>query len=1035
MKVAALQNLSAYTLLASPTRVTDLVKTAQQRGYEAVALTDVNVTYGLVDFYQAAQTAGLKPLLGMTARTGGIIDQAVNYDLLLLARTQTGYQNLLRLSSAINLLTDNGENRKLLPFAELKKYLQDLVVIVPANDHSELHQLAVENPDLGPKFVQTLQDLLGPGCQLYLGVYASQDQAQYVTFCQQLSQQTSVPLTAVEDCRYLNANDHFLRKSLLAIKAGTKLADPLQLSQNDGSHWLRPVADLSVLYQDLGLAAALAKTGEIAAACHVKLSFAGPELPVFKQDQYPSSQLFLQHLAQTGLKQRRAGQIEASYQKRLDYELKVIHQMGFDDYFLIVWDVMNFAHRQHITTGPGRGSACGSLVSYSLRITEVDPLQYHLLFERFLNPARQQMPDIDLDLPDNRRDEVIQYMFKKYGMDHAAQILTFGTLAAKQAIRDCSRIFGLTKAEMQKFAQALPYAKQALTLPQSYQKSKQLRLQVQATPLNRLLFKTACGLEGLPRHYSIHAAGLVISDHSIASLVGLQAGPLGIPVTQQTKNSVERLGLLKIDFLGLRNLTILGTALKLANVPDPNQIPLDDPDTLQLFQAGQTSAIFQFESAGIKRVLQRLHPDNFEDIVAVNALYRPGPMQNIDHFIARKNGQEAITYPDPSLKKILAPTYGILVYQEQVMQTAQILAGFSLGQADLLRRAMSKKKQDVIDQERGQFIAGAVKLGHQRAVAEKVYQYIEQFANYGFNRSHAVAYSEIAFWLAYLKVHYPGAFYTALLNANSGDKDKVAAYLTAVKEAGLQVFHPDINHSQAGFLLQKNAILVGLGAIKGLRRDLVAAIVAHQPYASLSDFLQKIPPKFLHAEAVKRLIKAGCFDNFDSNRQSLLAQTDQLVESVSMAGGNQSLLDALAPKPVAVKPPTRADLAAMETEVMGFATTLTPLIAIQKFAQRYQARQFNTFAVNERGIVAAQLVKMKLIRTKRGQTMAFASFNDGHSRQEVVIFPRVYEHFKNVLTQDGFYLLQVQTRSDRYDQGRVQFILTNLRRVQFKTES
>lgn len=1035
MNIAALQNLSAYTLLSSPTRVKDLVQTAKDRGYTAVALTDVNVTYGLVDFYQAARAAGIKPILGMTARTGGIIDQAVNYDLLILARTQTGYQNLLKLSSAINLLTENGENRKLLPFADLKKYLQDVIIIVPANDRSELHRLSIENPDLGSKFVQQLHQLLGEGSQLYLGVYASQEQAPYVAFCTDLSRSESVPLVAVEDCRYLNADDHFLRKSLLAIKDGEKLADPLQLSQTDGSHWLRPAADLQVLYENLGLTQALQATGELAATCQVELSFAGPELPVFKQTQYPSSQAFLQHLAQTGLNQRRRGQIEQAYQDRLDYELKIIHQMGFDDYFLIVWDVMNFAHRQQITTGPGRGSACGSLVSYSLRITEVDPLKYHLLFERFLNPARQQMPDIDLDIPDNRRDEVIQYMFKKYGMDHAAQILTFGTLAAKQSLRDCSRIFGLTKTETQKFTRSLPFSKQALTLQQCYQESEKLRTQVEAAPLNQLLFKTACGLEGLPRHYSIHAAGLVISDRSIASVAGLQAGPLGIPVTQQTKNSVERLGLLKIDFLGLRNLTILGTALHLAGLKDPNKIPLDDRATLKLFQAGDTDAIFQFESNGIKHVLQLLHPDNFEDIVAVNALYRPGPMQNIDHFIARKNGQEPISYPDPSLQQILAPTYGILVYQEQVMQTAQILAGFSLGEADLLRRAMSKKKQDVIDQQRDKFIAGAVKLGHDQAVAAKVYQYIEQFANYGFNRSHAVAYSEIAFWLAYLKVHYPGAFYTALLNSNSGDKDKVATYLTAVKTAGLQVFHPDINHSQAGYLLQKKAILVGLSAIKGLRRDFVAAIVENQPYANLTDFLQKIPNQFLHPDAIKRLIKAGCFDNFNSNRLSLLKQVDQLIESVSMSGGNQSLLEALAPKPVAVKSPTRGELAAMETEVMGFATTLTPLIAIQKFAQRYQAQQFNTFAVNERGIVAAQLVKLKLIRTKRGQTMAFASFNDGHTQQEVVIFPRVYDRFSNVLEQDSFYLLQVQTRSDRYDQGQVQFILTNLRRVQFKTES
>lgn len=1039
MKLAALQNLSSFSLLESPTKVKDLLSAAKNKGYEAVALTDINVTYGLVNFYELAKEIGIKPILGMQVRLNGLIDSNNKYDLIVLAKTDQGFKNLLRLSSAINLLTDNGQNERILQLNELTKYLEDFVIIVPANTHSELLTLSLDNDQLGSDFIQKLKKLLPVSCDLYLGVYANQDQTNYLNYVQSLAKQFDLPLVATEDSLYLEPQDHFLRKTLLAIKNGDKLHDTILLSKQQGSHYLAKVQDLLTRYHDFYLDEALNNTWKIAEECNAKVIFQKPVLPHYHQDKFASSQEYLHYLAQTGLKARFKGtKVPKAYQERLNYELKIINQMGFDDYFLIVWDVINYCHRVKITTGPGRGSACGSLVSYSLRITEVDPLAYHLLFERFLNPSRHEMPDIDLDIPDNRRDDVIQYMFNKYGMDHAAQILTFGTLAAKQALRDTGRVFGLTAVEINKWTRAIPFSKGKITLNQAYQGSRELRLIVDATPENKLLFQTARALEGLPRHYSIHAAGLVISDNSIAAISGMQAGQLGIPVTQQTKKYVESLGLLKIDFLGLRNLTILGNTLALIRSEgkkiDPNQIPLNDPKTLALFRAGKTDAVFQFESEGIRRVLRQLEPDSFEDLVAVNALYRPGPMQNIAKFIARKKGKEAVEYPDPSLKEILAPTYGILVYQEQVMQTAQVLAGFSLGEADILRRAMSKKNQEIIDQERDKFISGTIKSGHSKSIGKRVYQYIEQFANYGFNRSHAVAYTKIAFWLAYLKVHYPAAFYTALLNSSGANKVKAQSYIMQAQEADIRIMPPNINLSAIDYQLHDGRILVGLKAIKGLRNDFVKQIVTlNRPFKSMDDFLHQIDSKFLQVDPIKALIKAGCFDVLNNNRNELLANAKDMIENVQLTGQNLSLSESLGGVPLKnVAAPSAAEKAEMEEEVLGFATTTTPLIAVQKYAKKFAAKEFNQYDVNEKGISVGKLMKLKLIRTKKGTTMAFANFADSNSSAEIIIFPGIYEKVKAILKEGDIYLLGIRTQSDRYDSSKKQFLLTNLKRVNFK---
>lgn len=1034
MQVATLQNLSSFTLLDSPTKVPDLIETAKKRGYQAVGLADVNVTYGLVNFYELAKKAGIKPLLGMQLRLNGLVDSTQKYDLLAFAKTNAGYHNLLRLSSAINLLTENGQNNNVLTLKDLSKYLTDLLLVVPANTKSELLYLFETNKQLGSDLIRDLKELTP---DLYLGVYANQSMQNYIDYVRSLSKQFDLPLLVTEDSEYLNPHDQFLQKTLRAIATGNKIQDVLPLAKQEGSHYLVEAEQLLQRYHEFDLDDAVNNTWQVAEKCNAEVVFQKPVLPKYHQKRFATSEEYLHYLAQTGLQQRFGqNKIPAEYQKRLNYELRVINQMGFDDYFLIVWDVINYCHRVQITTGPGRGSACGSLVSYSLRITEVDPIEYNLLFERFLNPARHEMPDIDLDIPDVQRDTVIKYMYQKYGMDHAAQILTFGTLAAKQALRDVGRAFGLTMVEIKKWADAIPYSKGKITLKDAYQQSRELRLLVDATPENKLLFKTALGLEGLPRHYSIHAAGLVISDNSIAGISGLQAGPLGIPVTQQTKKYVESLGLLKIDFLGLRNLTVLGNILNLIRQQgikiDPNQIPLNDAQTLQLFQQGKTDAVFQFESGGIRQVLRKLHPDNFEDLVAVNALYRPGPMQNIDAFVRRKNGQEAVRYPDPSLKKILQPTYGILVYQEQVMQTAQILAGFSLGEADILRRAMSKKKQDVIEQEKGKFIAGTIKQGHTKAVAERVYQYIEQFANYGFNRSHAVAYTKIAYWLAYLKVHYPAAFYTAMLNSAAGAKAQ--DYIMHAQEANIKILPPDINYSSLEYTLKDKKILVGLKAIKGLRVDFAKEIADNTtPYKSLNDFLRRIDPKFLQVDAIKALIMAGGFDQLEKNRNELLINCDEIIANVQLTGQNISLSEILGDAPLKpAEEPTSAEKVEMEEKVLGFATTTSPLIAVQKFAQKFNSRPLNQFQLNESGVGVGKLIRFKQIRTKNGKNMAFASFADTSGEQEVVIFPRIYEKFGTELKVGDIYLLGLRVQGDRFDQNKKQYLLTNLRKVNFK---
>lgn len=1033
MTFISLQNISTYSLLESPTKIPDLIDRAVSLGYSSIALTDYNYTYGLVDFYKISQEKGIKPIFGVQLSLKGLVDYAGDYHLLLLARDDAGLANLNKISSARALKEDN------VTLSELTKYLGHLEIITPANEFSELKYLFQENQNLTANYVTELQKLVPDTSRLWLGVYADPNQIPFINELKKLAQDFDVSLIAVEDVRYLNSNDQFVTKILKSIQSGIKMEEPLLVEQGQGSHFLEADKTIEARYRDLGLREAVANTAWVAEEATAKVTFGKTALPKFKQTKFPTSKEYLSYLVELGLKARFPKKvIPPDYVARAKSELDVINSMGFADYFLIVWDVISFAHSKGILIGPGRGSAAGSLIAYALRITEVDPIEYELLFERFLNPKRAQMPDIDIDIPDDRRPELLEYMYSKYGMDHVAQIITFGTFGVKQSLRDVGRTFGFSMPEQNRWANAVP-RDDRLTLKEAVEKSLELRTIVNTNDITKLVYQTALKLEGLPRHDSTHAAGIVLTDSSLATIVGLQPGSAGLPVTQQAMVNVEQMGLLKIDFLGLRNLTILDDIVKelsnnLINIK-LNKIPMNDKATLELFQKADTEGIFQFDnSTGIKQALREIKPTSFEDVIATNALYRPGPSENIPIFAARKNGKEPITYPDKTLQPILKKTYGIIVYQEQVMQVAQTLAGFSLAEADLLRRAISKKKGDMIEQLRKQFIAGVVQQGHSTQTGETVFSYIERFGNYGFNRSHSVAYAKIAYWLAYLKVHYPAAFYVGLLNSSLGNQDKMVNLLNTAQMRDVQLIGPQINTSKAKFAVEDGKIALGLLSVKGVPRNLVAEIIKlrTKPYQSMRDFLQRLPQKMIDEQAITKLVSVGAFDAIEKNRRQLLEGLTELIGSVEMSGSNTSLFEILEPKVVAVPDFNNSQKAELEEQMLGIGLTQNRLVQARKFGQKVGAKNVTDFSVGETGILVGQLVKAKEILTKKGEPMAFLSFSDSKNLFEVTAFPQIYVQAKQELTPNTFFLLKVKTQADRLDVNAVQFILENIRILNFK---
>ncbi|MBU8905165.1 DNA polymerase III subunit alpha [Desertibacillus haloalkaliphilus] len=994
---------SEYSLLKAAARVDDLVARAKQLGFSALALTDQNVMYGVVPFYKACIEAGIKPIIGIEVDVTTTEKGDRRHKLVLLAKNNQGYEQLMKFAS----LAQTNEYHE--PTLKKEQLIPTKNVIALASFHGGEPQGHLMNGDFqqANECVSNYQSLFGEE-NVYLEIQPSKTaiEKQLISDLAALSNRTNCLLVASNHVHYVDKGDHVAYECLLAIGEGRQVTD--QHREVASLDYLMSESEIEQNLQDVP--EACQRSGEIADRCHVTIPFGQEVLPKYPLPMEGSAKEYLQHLCEQGLK-KRYSVITEEIRARLNYELSIINDMNYTDYFLIVWDFMNYAHQQGMITGPGRGSAAGSLVAYVLEITNVDPIRYRLLFERFLNPERISMPDIDIDFPDRRREEVIDYVVNKYGHSHVAQIITFGTLAAKAALRDVGRVLGLEQRLIDSAAKQIP-SSPGITLSEAVRGNVELKKMISRSEELKRLFQLASKIEGIPRHASTHAAGIVISQDPLTAVVPLQSGHDRVRLTQYPMDVLEELGLVKMDFLGLKNLTLLEQMVTMIEQQTGETViiqdlPLDDPKTFELLGRGETTGVFQLESAGMRSVLQKLKPNRFEDIVAVNALYRPGPMEHIPDYIEGKHGRRQVTYPHPDLKPILADTYGVIVYQEQIMQIAATMAGFSLGEADLLRRAVSKKKREVLEEERVHFVQGAINKGYEQATAEAVYDLIVRFANYGFNRSHAVAYSVIAYQLAYMKANYPLAFYSSLLTNAIGLDDKISQYVFEAKQQGIPLVAPSINGSQGAFMVKEHSIQFGLAAIKGVGSRAVAEIIQKRtsPYRDLFDFCTRVDLRHVNRRALESLIIAGCFDEFGYHRAQLLATLEEAIEfgqrkQESKSKGELFRSDDDKPIYIDVPPFQHIEMLDYEKSVLGFYLSGHPISEYEEILASYSrstiaAVKQQTGRSTQR--IAGLIDQLKKINTKKGEEMAFAVVSDESAELEVVIFPRSYQAYRNVI--------------------------------------
>ncbi|WP_017726599.1 DNA polymerase III subunit alpha [Halalkalibacterium ligniniphilum] len=1000
---------SEYSLLTSICRVPQLVQQAKKQGFSALALTDKHVMYGAVPFYQACKEKGIKPIFGMETHVRFKGDFSTS--MLFLAENKAGYHHLLKLSSMVQLREDK---EKYLQWDELIAYTNGLIFIIPY-EGGFLRSMLREGEKERAKhiLIGLLQHINAEN--LYIEIQGSEEEMHWQL--QELAKDSGIPLVASQHVHLLERKDDPAFQIVQAIREGYVVEHIGDISPSADDRVLLSPEEMADKFHRFP--EALANTVALAKRCQVELSLGEPLLPKYPLDGGETADVYLRRLCEAGGR-KRFEQWTEDLQQRLDHELQVITSMNYSDYFLIVWDFMRYARKRGILTGPGRGSAAGSLVAYTLFITDVDPIRYQLLFERFLNPERISLPDIDLDFPDHRRDEVIAYVQQKYGRDHVAQILTFGTLAARAAIRDVGRAIAADERLIEQLAKEIPAAP-GMTLKKAKQSSERLQRMLQETEEARLIYRYAEQLEGLPRHTSIHAAGVVISPTPLTEYIALQEGQNGIPLTQGTMDVVEKVGLIKMDFLGLRNLTLIENIVKLIKMEsgvtvNVRELPLDDRETFSLLCAGNTTGVFQLESSGMRRVLRELLPNRFEDIVAVNALYRPGPMENIPVYIKGKNGERTITYPHPDLESILKTTYGVIVYQEQIMQIAVKMAGFSLAEADLLRRAVGKKKRHELEEQQAHFITGARARGYDEGTAEAVYKLIVRFADYGFNRSHAVAYSMIAYQLAYLKAHFSQAFYTALLSSVWHNQDKLVQHLQEVKKSGIAVFPPSLSKSHMHFRQEKEGIRFGLLPIRNVGAQAIQNIIKERSngaFKNLFDLVARIDTRAVGKRAIEGLIKAGALDEFGQDRAILLASVDKAFENAEQVKefqedtGGLFELDLTEPSYEDAEPLTTLEKLACEKQALGFYLTGHPIAA---FAEELIDVGRMTFleALQKKGTarVAGLVHTIRRIRTKKGEAMGFLTVSDEGGEWETVLFPRIWNLYEWTLREGELFFIE-----------------------------
>lgn len=1005
-----------YSLLDGAARINDLLDTAKNFGMTSLAITDHGTMYGVIDFYKAAVKRGIKPIIGCEVYVAPQsrfdreeIDGVKYFHLILLAENNTGYKNLIKLAS--RAATEGFYYRPRVDKEILREYHEGIIAL-SACVAGEIPR-AILNKDFSraKEIILEYAEIFGrDNFFLEIQNHGLDEEAKVRYALKNFSAELNIPLVATNDSHYVRRADSEFHELLLCMQTGKTIHDEHRMKFSSDDYFLKSAEEMRELFFDTP--EACDNTLKIAERCNVTIEFGKFQMPEFPLPAGKTDAEYLRELCNKKILNRYPN-ITDEIKTRLDYELKVIHNMGYDGYFLIVYDFINFARQNKIPIGPGRGSAAGSLVAYVLEITELDPLKYNLLFERFLNPERVTLPDIDVDICYIRRDEVISYVKDRYGADKVSQIATFGTMAAKAAIRDVARVLEMTYVESSRLVKMIPNVLN-ISIDAALKKSNELREEYDSNPESKKIIDFARKLEGLPRHLSVHAAGVVISKVPLDEIVPLQISN-GALVTQYDKDKIEELGLLKMDFLGLRTLTIIAETVK--NIKSSHgvelelsKIPLRDKKTAEMLSSGKTGAVFQMESAGMTAMVKELRPEGFEDLIPTVALYRPGPLGSgmVEDFIAGKHGRKKPQYLHPKLEPILKETFGLILYQEQVMQIVQTLAGFTLGQADLLRRAMGKKKAEILLAQKENFLRGCELNGVEKSLAEKIFELLSHFADYGFNKSHSVAYGLLAWQTAYLKAHYP-AEYMAATMSGTPDADKVASYIELSRRMGIKVLAPDINFSDGHFTVERGAIRFGLSAIKTVGDNAVTNILNERVFGkfkSLTDFCGRLDVKAVPRRSLEKLIKCGAFDSLDRRRTALLMSLD----SVMMAGvkrqqerksgainlfGADELHETNAELPD-VKERSPKEILAWEKETLGFYISGHPLETFRdKLSKLKSSKDLDKF-LGKRVKVGGIITEVRQITTKKGDSMAFFTLEDFDGMIKVTLFPNVFYKNSNV---------------------------------------
>ena len=1034
-----------YSLLDGSCKIKELAARAKELGMDSMAITDHGVMYGVIDFYRAAREVGIKPIIGceVYVAPGSRFDRENTngedryYHLVLLAENDTGYHNLMKIVS--KGFVDGFYYKPRVDYEVLETYHEGVIALSACLAGEVQRYLARGMYEEACRSARHYEEIFGKGnFFLELQDHGIPTQKTVNQGLMRMSRELSMDLVATNDIHYILAEDAAAHDILLCIQTGKKVSDENRMRYEGGQYYVKSEEEMRALFPYAQ--EAIDNTHKIAERCNVEIEFGVTKLPKFDVPEGYDSWSYLNKLCQDGMAKRYPDD-DGTLQKRLSYELGVIHNMGYVDYFLIVWDFIHFARSHDIMVGPGRGSAAGSIVSYCLEITNIDPVRYDLLFERFLNPERVSMPDIDIDFCFERRQEVIDYVVEKYGKDQVVQIVTFGTLAAKGVVRDVGRVLDLPYARCDAIAKMIP-GDLGMTLDKALKQSPDLREAYQNDDEVHYLIDMAKRLEGLPRHTSMHAAGVVIGQRAMDEFVPLSRASDGTITTQFTMTTLEELGLLKMDFLGLRTLTVIQNAVRQAEENygvhlEMEKIDYNDKQVLASIGTGKCDGIFQLESSGMKSFMKELRPENLEDIIAGISLYRPGPMDFIPRYLKGKNDKDSITYECPQLEHILGPTYGCIVYQEQVMQIVRDLAGYTMGRSDLVRRAMSKKKTAVMEKERQNFVygnpeenvKGCIANGIDEKTANHIYDEMIDFAKYAFNKSHAACYAVVAYQTAYLKYYYPKEFFAALMTSVMDNVTKVSEYILTCRQLGIRILPPDINEGQSGFSVSGDAIRYGLSAIKSVGRNVVDEIIKERKnnglFTSIDDFVERMGGREVNKRTLENFIKSGAMDSLPGNRRQKTMIAPELLDQKTkdrknVLEGQLSLFDFAAEEEKQQYQITMPDvpefpkeeLLAFEKEILGIYISGHPMDEYLETWKNSITAKTTDFMVDEEsgravvedgvrvtigGMITAKTVKL----TKNGQQMAFVTVEDMVGSVEVIVFPRDYESKRNMLNEDA----------------------------------